>query len=156
MICISFLFSARYTVLMCIWKIPLKYESHLSWRSFKSISTGFRLDLNSVRFFFHSFHWKIKSKAFGIRFSHQNGIYPRNMIILCISNPMQFNCVYFWIDVFQPTTWAHTDKFKSSGFKLQAYIIYNSNYIHGNIYSSFGMFKIHFSWIGMWKVQLKH
>ena len=34
----------------------------------------------------------ITFKAVGILFSHQNGIYPRNMI-MCISNPLQFNCV---------------------------------------------------------------
>lgn len=34
----------------------------------------------------------ITFKAVGILFSHQNGIYPRNMI-MCISNPLQLKCV---------------------------------------------------------------
>lgn len=106
----SFIFIAQQFVIyisfyffrVCTSIFLFKYESHLSTVSFKSISSGFRLDLI---FFLYLFHCGervteekntksngITFKAVGILFSHQNGIYPRNMI-MCISNPLQFNCV---------------------------------------------------------------
>lgn len=84
----------------------------------------------------------ITFKAAGFLFSHQNGIYPQNMI-MCISNPLQFNCIHLdWCLSKSKNLCA--DKYKSAASTFQ-----NAIFWCGYIW--FDMYKIHIFETLEWK-----